>query len=166
MQFFKINLHFGTSDNRSTCGKLNLLPINSIFLICPSPEMQRRLTDEKLLQTFLLCQKRNVSQTFKSSSYKKVFLKCVYHWYNLLWRIIFVPYNNLKTQLLYKFRVTQRFGTMAMLLRSVKKVFWKKSSFYIRYLHNNITMLVIHVFFYKKPVKGRSTENFLILLWF
>ena len=31
MLFFKINLHFGTSDNRSTCGKLNLLPINSIF---------------------------------------------------------------------------------------------------------------------------------------
>ena len=29
--FFKINLHYGTSDYISTYGKLNLLPINSIF---------------------------------------------------------------------------------------------------------------------------------------
>ena len=29
--YFKINLHFGTSDYISTYGKLNLLPINSIF---------------------------------------------------------------------------------------------------------------------------------------
>ena len=29
--FFKINLHFGTSEYISTYGKLNLLPINSIF---------------------------------------------------------------------------------------------------------------------------------------
>ena len=29
--FFKINLHFGISDNISTYGKLNLLPIGSVF---------------------------------------------------------------------------------------------------------------------------------------
>ena len=44
---------------------------------------------------------------------------------------------------LYKFIVTQRFGETAMLLCSSKQVFWKKSAFYIRYLRNNITMLLI-----------------------
>ena len=39
--------------------------------------------------------------------------------------------------------VTQRFGTTAMLLRSLLQLFWKKSAFYIRNLHNNITMLLI-----------------------
>ena len=43
----------------------------------------------------------------------------------------------------YKFIVTQRFGTAAMLLRSLKQVFWNKSTFYIRYTHNYITMLLI-----------------------
>ena len=32
---------------------------------------------------------------------------------------------------------------MAMLLRSLQQVFWKKSVSYIRNLHNNITMLLI-----------------------
>ena len=35
------------------------------------------------------------------------------------------------------------FGVTAMLLRSLKQVVWKKSVFYIRYLRNNITMLLI-----------------------
>ena len=43
----------------------------------------------------------------------------------------------------YKFIVTQRFGTTTMLLRSLKQVFWNKSTFYIRYTHNYITMLLI-----------------------
>ena len=43
--------------------------------------------------------------------------------------------------LLYKFIVTRRFGTTAMLLRCFK-VFWKKSAFFIRYVHNNTTMLL------------------------
>ena len=44
---------------------------------------------------------------------------------------------------LYKFIVTQRFGTTTMLLRSLKQVFWKKSTFYSYYPHNNTTMLLI-----------------------
>ena len=32
---------------------------------------------------------------------------------------------------------------IAVLLRFLKQVFWKKFAFYIRYLHNNITMLLI-----------------------
>ena len=36
-----------------------------------------------------------------------------------------------------------RYGETAMLLFSLKQVFWKKSAFYIRVLHYNITMLLI-----------------------
>ena len=44
---------------------------------------------------------------------------------------------------LCKFIVTQRFSETLMLLCSLKKVFWKKSAFYMRYFHNSITMLLI-----------------------
>ena len=44
---------------------------------------------------------------------------------------------------LYKLIVTQKFGVTAMLLRSLKQVFWKKSAFCIHYFHNKITMLLI-----------------------
>ena len=44
---------------------------------------------------------------------------------------------------LYKFIATQKFFAFTMLLRSLKQVFWKKSVFYVRYLQNNITMLLI-----------------------
>ena len=40
--FFKLNLHFGTSDVISTCKKLNLLPINSIYMVVFSRWNQRR----------------------------------------------------------------------------------------------------------------------------
>ena len=58
--------------------------------------------------------------------------------------MFFIPYDNWKTlSFLYKFAVTQRFGETVMFLCSLKQVFWKKSAFYIRYLHNEITMLLI-----------------------
>ena len=44
---------------------------------------------------------------------------------------------------LYKLIITQKFGVTAMLLRSLKQVFWKKFVFYIHYFRNNITMLLI-----------------------
>ena len=40
---------------------------------------------------------------------------------------------------LYKFIITQRFGETAMLLCSLKQVFWKKPAFYIRFLLNNFS---------------------------
>ena len=53
-------------------------------------------TDQSILQAFLLCLKINVSRTFKSSSCKKLFPKLVYHWYNLLRWIFFIPCDNCK----------------------------------------------------------------------
>ena len=63
-----MNLHFGTSDYISTYGKLNLLPINSSFLVFPSREMQGRLMQTKVYYKLSLSSiKRSVLQTFKSS---------------------------------------------------------------------------------------------------
>ena len=53
--------------------------------------------DQSILLTFILCQKRNISQTLKVGSGKKVFLKCVYHWYNLLRWMFFIMCDNWKT---------------------------------------------------------------------
>ena len=44
---------------------------------------------------------------------------------------------------LHRFSVTQRFRAVAMLLRSLKQVFWKRCAFYVRYLQNNTSMLLI-----------------------
>ena len=57
--------------------------------------------------------------------------------------MLFIPCDNWKNYFLYKFIVTQRFGATAKLLRSLKQVFWKKSAFYICYLHDNIALLLI-----------------------
>ena len=94
-------------------------------------------TDQSILQAFLICCKINVSRTFKSSSCKKLFSKLVYHWHNLFRWIFFIQTVSF-TQI-----VTQRLGATAMLLRSFKQVFWKKSVFYVRCLNNNITMMLI-----------------------
>ena len=98
-------------------------------------------TDQSILQTFLFCLKRNVSQVFDSSSWKKSFSN-VYiidtTWFDeCFWFHVITGRHYF-----YKCIVTQRFGTTTMLLRSLKQVFWRKSTLYIGYLLNNITMLL------------------------
>ena len=105
--------------------------------------MQKDWYRPKWLQVFLFCLKGNVSQTFISSSWKKVFPKCIHHWYNLLRRMFFIPFDNWKHYFLHKFIVILCLGATAMLLRFLKQVFSKKSAFYFRCLHNNITMNLI-----------------------
>ena len=143
--FFKINLHYGTSDYISTYGKLNLLPINSIFFVFPSRVMQRRLMQTKAYYKIsLFSLKRSASKAFQSSRRKRVLPKCVYHWYNLLRWMFFIPCDNSKQVFfLHRFIVTQRLGGTVMLMNSVKQVFWKKSTYCMHYLHINITMMLI-----------------------
>ena len=100
--FFKINLHYGTSDYISTYGKLNLLPINSIFFVFPSRVMQRRLMQTKAYYKIsLFSLKRSASKAFQSSRRKRVLPKCVYHWYNLLRWMFFIPCDNSKQVFFY-----------------------------------------------------------------
>ena len=49
------------------------------FGLHSSRNAKKTRTDQSILKTLLLCLKLNVSQTFKSSSCKKVFSKYVYH---------------------------------------------------------------------------------------
>ena len=114
------------------------------FLGLPfSRNVKKSNTDQSLQQAFSFCLKRSVSLTFKNASYKKVFPKCVYDWYNLLCWMFFILCDNWKQSVLHQVIVTQRLGATTMLLCSLKQVFWKTSAFYVRYLQNNITMMLI-----------------------
>ena len=80
-------------------------------------------TDQSIYKLSCTVWKKKISQTFKSSSCKKVFPKSVYHWDNLFqWMFLLhvitrIFYTN---YFLHKFIVAQSFGTTAMLLRSLK----------------------------------------------
>ena len=72
--FFKINLHFGTSDYACTYGKLNLPPINSIFLVFSSRETQRRLMQTKVYyKLFYSVSKEASHKPLKVAAAKKSF---------------------------------------------------------------------------------------------
>ena len=97
-----------------------------LFGLLFSRNAKKTCTDQSILWTLLLGLKRNASQTFKSKSCKNVFPKSVYHWYNFVPWMFFIPCDNWNTFFLYKFIITHRFGWTAMLLCSLKQVFWKK----------------------------------------
>ena len=91
----------------------------------------------------MVCLKRSVSQTFTSSSSKKVFPKSVYHWCILLRWMFFILCDIWKQYFWHKFIFIQRLGITDMFLRSLKQMFRKESVFYVRYLHNNIAMILM-----------------------
>ena len=100
-------------------------------------------TDQIILKMFLLCLKETSHKSLKAAAAKRSFpsvykidTTCFYECF--LFHVI-----TGRHYFFYKFIVTQWFGVTAVLLRSLKQVFWKKSAFYIRYLHNNIAMLLI-----------------------
>ena len=97
------------------------------------------------MQYFLLCLKRKASQTFESCSCKKLSTKCLCCWYSLPLWMFFIPCDNWKV--LFFIQIYRHPGVFCntMLLCSLKQVFWKKFVFYVRYLHNNITVLLIKV---------------------
>ena len=85
----------------------------------------------------LLCLKRNVSQIFKSSSSKKVFFKCVYHWYNLLRRLCFIPCDNWKTLLFIQTYHYPEVWYNRHVAAFFETSVWKKFAICIRYLLKN-----------------------------
>ena len=125
----EINLHPVTWDQIFTGGKLNFTLTNSILLVFLPLEMQK--TDQSIQHVFSLCLKRNDSETFKSSSCKKPFLQCESYWYNLLWRMFLILYYNWKTLFFTQVYSLIVCFLSAMLLISLKHVFWKISVFYV-----------------------------------
>ena len=127
-----IKLHFITSNQIPTYRKPHFPLTSSIYLVFLPLEMKRRLKQTKVYYTFfLLYLKRSKPQTFKSGSCKSLFLQYVCYWYNLLWWIFFILCDNWKT---FLFIIVYRYSEIvltAMLLLSLKAVFWRKSVFYV-----------------------------------
>ena len=142
--FFKENLHFGTSEQISTYRKLNLLSIKSIYLVFSSQERQRRLIQTKVYyKLFCSIWKETSHKPLKVAAAKKIFPKCVIIDKTCFDECILFCVITGRHYSLCKCSVTQRFGAVVMLLRSLKQMFWKRSAFYVRYLHNNTSMLLI-----------------------
>ena len=86
--------------------------------------------DQGILQAFLLCLKRSVSQTFKVTVPKKFFFPSVYIIHTTCFDecFLFHVVAGSRHYFLHKFIITKRV---------------KKLALYVRYLHNDITMLLI-----------------------
>ena len=129
--FSIINLHSVTSNQISTYRKLNLSLTSSIYFVFLPLEMQKKTqADQNIPRVFLLCLKRNDPQTFKSGSCKNLFLQCVCYCYNLLRWMFFILCDKWKTLFFMKVCRCSETFLSAMLLLSLKPVFWKKSIFY------------------------------------
>ena len=117
----------------------NIRKTNSFFSYL---EIQRRLIQIKLFYSIW----ENVLKIFKSSSWKNVFLKCVYHWYNLELQWIFLFHGITgRHYFLYKFIVTHRFGTTTMLLNlKVPNNIYLSIAFFTLF-----RLWIFHIFLYK-----------------
>ena len=113
---------------------------------------------ENWTQYFLFYLKRSVFKIYKKSfpSVSIIDTTCFdecFLFYVITGHSIFLKKN--------KFIVTQRLGATAILLRTLKQVFRKKSAFYDRYLHNNITMILIVI-----PKVLKFSQKFYLLIAF
>ena len=114
-----------------------------------SLEMQRRLVQTKVYYKLSYSvwketsHKRLTNFFFKSSSCKKGFLGYVYHWYNLLRWILFVPCDNWKTLFFYTNLLLPIVLVNRYVAVSIETSVLKEVRILYRYLHNNIKMLLI-----------------------
>ena len=121
-------------------GKLNFVFITSIYLVFFSLEILRSLVQTKVY--YKLCYSVWKETSHKPLKVAKKSFQSVYIIDTTCFDECFLFYVTTgRHYFLYKFIVTQRFGKTAMLLCSLKQMLWKKSAFYICYLHNNIKML-------------------------
>ena len=141
--FFKIILYFSISDYLSIYGKLNFLPINSIYLVFSSLEMQRRViqikTHDKLFYS-----------VWKESSHKPLKVAAAKNYFPGVYIIDITCFNKCflfhvitwRQYFLCKLIVPQWFWCNRHVAAFFKTSVLKKSIFYIRYFHNNIAMLL------------------------
>ena len=126
----------------STYGKLNLLPIKSIYLVFSSRKRQIRLIQIKVYyKLFYSVWKETSHKPLKVTTAKITFPNMYIidrTCFDL--RFLFHVITG-RHYFLRKFSSTQRFGAIAMLLRSLTQVFWSRSAFYVRYLQSNTSVL-------------------------
>ena len=97
-----INLHFDISNQLSTCRKINLLFINSTYLVFFSLKIQRRLWQTRVYCNFFYCLKRNVSQTFRNIGTGKMFSPLCMLLAQLALINVFIPCDNWKIFFFFK----------------------------------------------------------------
>ena len=126
----------------STYGKLNVLPIKSIYLVFSSRKRQIRLIQIKVYYKFFYSVWKETSHKPLKVTTAKITFPNMYiidrTCFDL--RFLFHVITG-RHYFLRKFSSTQRFGAIAMLLRSLTQVFWSRSAFYVRYLQSNTSML-------------------------
>ena len=97
--------------------------------------------EQRSVQIYLLCLKVKVSQSFKSSSYKKLFLHCVWHLYNLLRWMFLISLDDWKA-----FLFVNVCCCLEVFLNQHVVAFFEKSILrdvrILHYLHNNSTILM------------------------
>ena len=112
-------------------------------MVLSSQEMQTRLIQTTVYyKRFYSVWKKRSHKPLKEQLQESLSQVCILL-IQLASRNIFYSVITGRYYFLYKFIVTQRFGVNARLMPSLKQVFWKKSAFYTRYFHNNITMLLV-----------------------
>ena len=127
-------------------------------MIFSSLKMQRRLTQTKVYyKHFYSAWKETSHKPLKVAATKKSFSKVYISLIQLASTCFLFHVITGRHHFSHKFIVTQRFSTSPMLLRFLEQVFWKKSAFYIRYLHNNITMLLI------RKVQNKTSTSYMFL---
>ena len=129
-----------------TYGKVNLFFIKSISLVFSFREMQRRLMWTKLYNKCFYSTWIETSHKPSEVAAAKDFLPNAYVIGTACFDECFLFHVIIgRHYVSYKFIVTQGFFASIMLLRFLKGIFWKKSVFYVRYLHNTIIMLISKV---------------------
>ena len=126
----------------STYGKLNVLPIKSIYLVFSSRKRQIRLIQIKVYYKLFYSVWKETSHKLLKVTTAKITFPNMYiidrTCFDL--RFLFHVITG-RHYFLCKFSSTQRFGAIAMLLRSLTQVFWSRSAFYVRYLQSNTSVL-------------------------
>ena len=100
-------------------------------------------TDQKILQLFNSVKKEISHKPSKAAAAKKFFQVAIVIGTNSFDECFLLHAVTRNYYFLYKLVVTQRVFATVMLMCSLKQVFWKKTVFYLRYLHNNIIMLLM-----------------------
>ena len=126
----------------STYGKLNVLPIKSIYLVFSSRKRQIRLIQIKVYYKLFYSVWKETSHKLLKVTTAKITFPNMYiidrTCFDL--RFLFHVITG-RHYFLCKFSSTQRFGAIAMLLRSLTQVFWSRSACYVRYLQSNTSVL-------------------------
>ena len=131
LQFFTINLDFIASNQVYTCRKLNLPLLISIYLAFLPLEIQRKLKQTKVYHTlFHFVWKETTDKPLKEAASKTLFFSVDYHWLNLRRWKFFIPCDNWKALLFIKVYRFSEVILTAMVMLSLKPVFWKKTVLY------------------------------------